>query len=108
MTHDARNGSTMIKPVVRVIGAVTTCDSSDEHPYLRGYTVRIVAVLRGDDDDGEVIRDDQRLADLGGVEPGDRVEVQPWLAAEGRFSFVASDPLASGLAMFAHLGRSRG
>ena len=36
----------------------------------------------------------------------DRVEVQPWLAAEGRFSFV-SRPRAIDLACFASLKRRR-
>lgn len=37
--------------------------------------------------------------------PGFRYEVQPWLAAEGRFSFVSSDPRAIDLACFASLKR---
>jgi hypothetical protein len=39
------------------------------------------------------------------VTADDRVEVQPWLAAEGRFSFVSSDPRAIDLACFASLTR---
>jgi len=39
------------------------------------------------------------------VTADDRVEVQPWLEAEGRFSFVASDPRAIDLACFASLKR---
>jgi len=37
------------------------------------------------------------------VKANDRVEVQPFLEKEGRFSFVSSDPKATSLACFAHL-----
>jgi hypothetical protein len=36
----------------------------------------------------------------GGVTAEDCIEVLPWLAAEGRFSFVSSDPRATDLACF--------
>ena len=45
------------------------------------------------------------LERAGGVTADDRVEVQPWLAAERRFSFVSSDPRAIDLACFASLKR---
>jgi hypothetical protein len=39
------------------------------------------------------------------VTADDRIEVQPWLEAESRFSFVTSDPRAVDLECFAHLRR---
>lgn len=93
------------------LGTTTTYDGT-EHAYLRGHKVRIVAVLKNalradydPDQDGQYIRDEQDLARAGGVTADDRVEVQPWLAAERRFSFVSSDPRAIDLACFASLKR---
>jgi len=43
------------------------------------------------------------LARCGGITKYDRVEVQPWIEREGRYSFVTSDPLAVDLACFQHL-----
>ena len=83
------------------IGATTTY-LGKEHGYLRGYRVRIVAVLKAD---GSFIKDEDDLARAGGVNADDRVEVQPWLEAERRFSFVTSDPRAVDLACFEHLKR---
>ena len=80
----------------KVIGTITTYIGTDrrEHPYLAGLKVRITAVLRaGDpDDENHFVTDDDHLTRLGGLSADDRVEVQPWLEKEGRFSFVASDP----------------
>ena len=97
--------------MTKTIGSITTYDG-DEHPYLRGHNVRIVAVLPraaspdfDPDRDGRVLRDDDEIARAGGVTADDRVEVQPWLAAERRFSFVSSDPRAIDLACFASLKR---
>ena len=79
-----------------------------EHPYLHGYEVRIVAVLKTTGGpEYERLTDDQDIARAGGVTSGDHIEVQPWLEGQGRFSFVTSDPRAIDLAAFAHL-RQRG
>ena len=93
------------------LGTTTTYDGA-EHAYLRGHKVRIVAVLKNalradydPDRDGQYIRDEEDLERAGGVTADDRVEVQPWLAAERRFSFVSSDPRAIDLACFASLKR---
>jgi len=94
----------------KIIGTVTTCDSP-EHPYLCGLRVRIVAVLRGQarpdfedcGDDDTYIKDDHQLERLGGVTADDRIEVQPWLEGEKRFSFISSDPRAADLDCFRHL-----
>jgi hypothetical protein len=82
---------------MKTIGATTTYVGS-EH----GYRVRIVAVLKAS---GSLIKDDDDLARAGGVTAEDHVEVQPWLEAEGRFSFVTSDPCAVDLTCFEHLKR---
>lgn len=96
---------------MKTLGATTTYDGT-EHGYLRGHKVRIVAVLKNalradydPDQDGQYIRDEEDLERAGGVTADDRVEVQPWIAAEGRFSFVWSDPRAIDLACFASLKR---
>ncbi len=94
----------------KVIGTVTTYHG-DEHPYLRGHQVRIVAVLKnaakpGIDVDGpdyDHISDDEDLARAGGVTRHDRIEVQPWIEQEDRFSFVTSDPRAVDLGCFKDL-----
>lgn len=96
---------------IRIIGAETTYTGT-EHPYLTGLRVRIVAVMKGaarpeHDPDGPYIRDDEDLDRAGGVAADDRVEVQPWLEAEGRYSFVTSDARAIDLACFAHLQEGR-
>ena len=90
----------------KVIGTITTCDS-DDHPYLRGYQVKIIAVIKTsanpDDEDDAYITDDDDLARAGGVTANDRIEVQPWIESQGRFSFASSDPLAEDLACFSTL-----
>jgi len=88
----------------KVIGTITTYVGTDrrEHPYLAGYKVRITAVLRAGDPDhpDNYVCDDDHLARVGGLRREDRVEVQPWLAKEGRFSFVTSDPRVCDLDRF--------
>ena len=93
----------------KIIGSTTTC-TSDEHRYLTGYTVRILAVIKNaarpdydPDADDTYITDDEDLKRAGGITADDRVDVQPWIAKEGRFSFASSDPKAIDLACFAHL-----
>jgi hypothetical protein len=78
----------------------------DKRSYMNGYKVRIVAVLKnaakpGIDVDGpeyDNISDDDDLDRKGGVTAFDRIEVQPWIEKEGRFSWVTSDPKAVDLA----------
>ena len=121
----------------KIIGKVTTYHGT-EHPYLKGYKVRIVAVMKSsmkpgiEDDDADNallkksseldffnrvdehaeggavnILDEDDLARAGGVTIFDRIEVQPWLEKEGRFSFVTSDPRAQDLACFKHLAKGQ-
>jgi hypothetical protein len=96
---------------MQIIGTTTTYHGT-EHRYLVRYKVRIIGVFKGaaaPDFDPEVdtpyITDDEDLRRAGGICADDRVEVQPWLEREGRFSFVSSDPRAVDLACFAELAR---
>ena len=94
--------------MAKILGSTTTYHGT-EHPYLNGYRVRIVAVLKNaarpdidvDGPDYAHISDEDDLARAGGVTADDRLEVQPWMEKEGRFSFVTSDPRAMDLACFA-------
>ena len=96
---------------MKTLGIVTTYHGT-EHPYLRGHKVLVMAVMknaaRSDcdlDAEGSYLTDYADIARAGGVTADDRVEVQPWIEKEGRFSFVASDPRAIDLACYAHLAR---
>jgi hypothetical protein len=89
-----------------VIGRITKYVGI-EHAYLQGYTVKIIAVIKNaaradydPDADGQYITDEETLTLAGSVTADDRVEVQPWLEKEGRFSFVSSDPMTVDLEAF--------
>ena len=93
----------------KTIGTITRYEGT-EHPYLHGYQVKVIAVLKGaalpnrdPDDHFAVATTDDELARLGGIAVGDRAEVVPWLENEGRFSFVSSDPRVEDLDAFRHL-----
>ncbi len=90
----------------RVIGRRTTYHG-DEHPYLRGHEVVIVAVLKDalrlEEHGYLTTEEDVRRA--GGVGPDDRIEVAPVLPDEKRLSFATSDPRAIDLEAFRHLTR---
>ena len=95
---DAPGMNAAIRAVVRCAGV--------------GYEVRVIAVIKGaagpdydPDVDGAYLTDDEDIARAGGVTADDRVEVQPWIEKEGRFSFASSDPRAIDLACFADLSR---
>jgi len=91
----------------RVIGMITIYHGQ-EYRYLKGYRVRVVAVLKNaarpdiDVDGPDYVRldDDQDIALAGGVTADDRIEIQPWIEKEERFSFVTSDPRAVDLTAF--------
>ena len=76
--------------------------------------MRIIAVLKNaarpdidvDGPDYAHISDEDDLARAGGVTAADRLEVQPWMEKEGRFSFVTSDPRAMDLACFRKLAKA--
>jgi hypothetical protein len=89
----------------RVIGRRTTCDS-EEHPYLRGYEVVVVAVLKNAlrTEGCEYLTTEDAVQAAGGVGPDDRVEVGVILPNEG-LSFVTSDPRAIDLEAFRFLAR---
>jgi hypothetical protein len=79
----------------RVIGRRTTCDS-DEHAYLRGHEVVVVAVLKNAlrTDEYQSLATDDEVRAAGGVGPDDRLEVAPVLP-DGTLSFATSDPRAT-------------
>jgi hypothetical protein len=96
----------------KIIGTATTYHGS-EHAYLRGNKVRIVAVMKSaaapghdPDKDGAYLRGDEDIARAGGITADDRIEVQPWIEQEGRFSFATSDPRATDLGCFKNLRRN--
>jgi hypothetical protein len=98
--------------MAKILGSTTTYHGT-EHSCLRGYKVRIVAVMKraaapSHDPDGDdcYLRDEDDLSLAGGVTADDRVEVQPWLEGEQRWSFVTSDPRAIDLACFRGLLRA--
>ncbi len=90
----------------RVIGRRTTYHG-DEHPYLRGHEVVIVAVLKNalrlEEHSHLTTEDDVRRA--GGVGPDDRIEAAPVLGDANRLSFATSDPRAIDLEAFRYLAR---
>ena len=84
--------------MAKILGSITTYLGT-ERPYLRNCKVRIVGVMKraaapdyDPERDGSYLRDEEELARAGGIAADDRVEVQPWLEAEQRWSFVCSDP----------------
>jgi hypothetical protein len=90
----------------RVIGRRTTY-YGDELPYLRGYDVVIVAVLKDAlrvEEHGHLTTEED-VCRAGGVSADDRIEIAPVLPKEGRLSFVTSDPRAIDLEVFRHLAR---
>jgi hypothetical protein len=98
-----RRGTMLIGSGARFLGKTYTY-AGDESSWMRGLTVRVVAVLKGaarpdgnPDAEGYYLNDDERIARAGGIDVWDRVEVQPWMDEEKRFSFVTSDPRASDL-----------
>jgi hypothetical protein len=103
----------------RVIGEVVKYtgdpDGEDDHPYLTGHDVRLVAVLRpsvsGDPDDLTILQNDTEVAKAGGVTRLDSLHVQPWISegtdvgdvgTGGHFSVVSSD-VRAGLPCFDRL-----
>jgi hypothetical protein len=98
--------------MAKILGSITTYLGT-EHPYLHGLKVRIVGVMKraaapdyDPDRDGAYLRDEEEIARAGGVSADDRVEVQPFLEAEQRWSFVCSDPMATDLALFKALKKT--
>lgn len=96
--------------MTKIIGTVTTYQGTEIN-YLKGSKVRIIAVLKNaakldidvDGPEYQILSDDLDIERFGGVTAFDRIEVQPWIEKEGRFSFVSSDPKAVNLAFFQRL-----
>ena len=112
MTTETKGIAIVLRPDVephtdadRVIGRRTTCDSY-EHPYLRGYQVVVVAVLKNAlrAEEYDYLTTEEAVRAAGGVGPDDRVEVAAILPKEG-LSFVTSDPKASDLKAWENLRR---
>jgi hypothetical protein len=89
----------------RVIGRRTTYHG-DEHPYLRGYDVVIVAVLKGAlrVEEYDHLTTEGEVRSAGGVSADDRIEVAPVLDG-GQTSFATSDPKATDLEAFRGVDR---
>lgn len=81
------------------IGTIVTYRGT-EHAYLRGHKCRIAAVIKGgaradfNPDTSRRIIDPLALEDVGGITADDRVDLEPWIVAESRWSFAASDARA--------------
>ena len=96
----------------KIIGTVTTYQGN-EMKYLKDCKVRIIAVLKNaakpdldvDGPEYQNLSDDSDIERFGGVTALDRIEVQPFIEKEGRFSFVSSDPKAADLACFKGLNK---
>jgi hypothetical protein len=110
MTTETKGIAIFVRPDVethddptRVIGRRTTCDS-DEHPYLRGYDVVVVAVLKDAlrAEEYGYLTTEEAVRAAGGVGADDRVEVAAILPHEG-ISFITSDPKAMDLKDWEHL-----
>jgi hypothetical protein len=99
-----------MKPTTKIIGAITTF-IGDSYGMKLGHKVRIIAVLPNaaspdyepDAESSYPISDDNDLARHGGVKATDRIEVQPWIEKESRFSWVTCDPEAINLQLFKRL-----
>lgn len=98
--------------MARILGSTTTYHGT-EHVYLRNCKVRIVAVMKraaapnyDPDRDDSYLRDEEDIARAGGVTADDRIEIQPWLDEEKRWSFATSDPRAVDLAIFRKLTKT--
>jgi hypothetical protein len=76
----------------QTIGSVHTYSGS-YHKCIIGTKVRIVAVLQED----RHITDESDLLLHGGIKRTDRVEIQPWIESQQRYSCVGYDALYSEL-----------
>lgn len=93
-----------MKRTTKIIGS-TTVYHGTEHLSLFGMVIRIIAVFKNGaaDNDRLWLTDDSEIRDYGGVTADDRIEVQPWLEKEQRWSWVGYDPRAVDLDCFGYL-----
>ena len=80
----------------------------DEHRYLHGYDVVIVAVLKNSlrMENCPYLTTDEDIKNAGGIDQYDRIEVTPIMPEQGgRLSFATSDPKATDLEAFRHVAR---
>ncbi len=78
----------------KTIGKITTYHGSD-HPYLKKYRVKIIAVI-----DGGYLTSEEDIARRGGIKADDRIEVVPYLPEHDRYGFASSDVRARDLACY--------
>ena len=87
---------------MKIIGSVTRY-LSNEHPYLQGVRVMVIAIHHGaltSPDRYEILRTDVDIAAAGDVDPdADLVEVAP-MKGDGTPSFVTSDARVADLELF--------
>ncbi|MCG8419625.1 MAG: hypothetical protein MJE77_16965, partial [Proteobacteria bacterium] len=88
----------------QVIGRVTSYQGT-EFPFMDGNYVKILAVMKDaeSNEESDYLTDDDAIANAGGINPRDRLEVAPWIEQKGRFSFVTSDARAIDLGCFGYL-----
>jgi len=83
-----------VPTVPQIIGSEAIYFGDEARLGGRGAHVKITGVFRHDESaDGadRFVTDNMRLAELGGVRPGDGVEVHVWLPTENRWSFVGEE-----------------
>ena len=92
-----------------VIGTVTTYLASSPALGGRGARVKVIGIFKaGEPEDSEdaVVRDDLRLARLGGVRAEDSADVLVWNAVAGRWGWVGTEVEdVTELELFRHLKR---
>ena len=100
----AQQLATRIKTIGGLVPGSLDLPRSQKFLQPRKDTTDIVAVIKGaaspdldPEADLDIATTDEELACMGGLEATDRVDVQPWLESEGRFSFVSSDPKVTDL-----------
>ena len=96
----------------KIIGKATIYHGN-MHSYMKGCKVRIISVLRRPNNNDKAglehayLDDDHSIDQVGGVTAHDLIEVQPWIAEEGRYSWVTSDAVAADLEIFENLSKEK-
>jgi len=78
----------------KVIGTVTTYLGSSPALGGTGARVKVIGVIRynePEDSPDAIVRDDDQLARVGGVQPGDGADVLVWNSREGRWGWVGTE-----------------
>jgi hypothetical protein len=102
--HKVRIVAVLKNALLQKSSELDLCSRVDEH--AAGGAVNAARPdIDVDGPDYAHLDDDRDIARAGGVTAHDRIEVQPFIEKEGRFSFVTSDPKAVDLAAFERLPR---